>query len=176
MIYLLAYILIGLIMVMINCPVRKIIDDEIGEMKMQNTLEPNSISFKKMTAFRLIISLVFCLIYPLVLIYHLKEKMLRKKDVQKSFAPFHESEIAWLRNKITIQDAEAKNMVKIGDQFIPFGNINFQWKSILDRLQEGDELYEFESPSESWKNLAGRKGIALVRDGEIVIDLVTEMS
>jgi hypothetical protein len=102
--------------------------------------------------------------------------MHKKKTIQESFTSFHESEILWLKNRISVQEAEAKNMVKIGDQFIAFGNINFQWKEILDRLQEGDELYEFESPSESWKNLAGSKGIALVRAGEIILDITTEMS
>ena len=43
-------------------------------------------------------------------------------------------------------------------------------------LQEGDELWEFRSPRESWANMAGRAGIALVRNGEVVASIVTRMN
>lgn len=50
------------------------------------------------------------------------------------------------------------------------------WKTLLDIYQDGDELWEFTSPAEYWENLAGRGGVALVRDGKIVETVVTIMS
>jgi len=35
-------------------------------------------------------------------------------------------------------------------------------------IQEGDVVWRFSSPPDSWKYLAGRAGFALVRDGKIV--------
>ena len=43
-------------------------------------------------------------------------------------------------------------------------------------IKPGDELWTFMSPPDSWKNLAGRAGIALVRDGKPVSILVTFMN
>lgn len=39
---------------------------------------------------------------------------------------------------------------------------------VLARLREGDELWWYETPQETWDALCGRAGFALVRDGEIV--------
>ena len=35
-------------------------------------------------------------------------------------------------------------------------------------IQDGDVVWRFSSPRESWMYLAGRAGLALVRDGQIV--------
>lgn len=43
-------------------------------------------------------------------------------------------------------------------------------------MRKGDDLYEFRTPEESWDNLAGREGIALVRKGKIVAEIITIMS
>jgi len=43
-------------------------------------------------------------------------------------------------------------------------------------MQEGDELWEFCSSWESWQKLAGRAGIALVRNGEVVASVDTMMN
>ncbi len=44
------------------------------------------------------------------------------------------------------------------------------------QMQKKDELYEFRSPEESWNSFTGREGIALVRDGKIIADVITLMS
>jgi hypothetical protein len=40
------------------------------------------------------------------------------------------------------------------------------------RLKPGDELWGFDSPPESWANLHGSRGMAIVRNGEVVDTLV----
>lgn len=67
-------------------------------------------------------------------------------------------------------------MVNIDDRNIPFGSVHNQWKALLSNIRDGDELYEFCSSDESWEFLAGREGIALVRNGEIITDIVTKMN
>lgn len=44
------------------------------------------------------------------------------------------------------------------------------------RMQEGDEVWEFNSPAHFWEHLAGRAGIALVRDGEVVDSIIASMN
>ncbi len=44
------------------------------------------------------------------------------------------------------------------------------------RIQEGDEVWEFNSPAHFWEHLAGRAGIALVRDGEVMDSNITAMN
>jgi len=87
--------------------------------------------------------------------------------------------IDWCRNKITVEVAETKNLIKderLGDLPVPFGFVNYQWVALKEKLQEGDELWEFRSPSKDWDSLAGREGICIVRDGKVVAYIVTSMS
>jgi len=58
----------------------------------------------------------------------------------------------------------------------PFAFLNAEWEALKARMQPGDELWTFASSPESWRDLAGRAGIALVRDGQIVERLVTMMN
>lgn len=51
----------------------------------------------------------------------------------------------------------------------------WQWE-FRGRMQEGDELWEFDSPAHFWEHLAGRAGIALVRNGEVVASRVTRLN
>ncbi len=50
------------------------------------------------------------------------------------------------------------------------------WEEFKNRLQPGDELWRFESPSETWESFPrmGHAGIAVIRKEEIV-DFITTM-
>lgn len=85
----------------------------------------------------------------------------------------------WLTAQITVEEAEAKHMKTIGriPRTVPFGFLNDSWKNrILGQMIQGDELWEFSNSSNHWENLAGRRGIALVRDGEIIASITTLMN
>ncbi len=85
----------------------------------------------------------------------------------------------WLQKRVTVAEAEAANMVesdRLGPDPVPFGFQNNEWRALLAQMQEGDELWEFCSSWESWQNLAGRAGIALVRNGEVVASVDTMMN
>jgi hypothetical protein len=46
--------------------------------------------------------------------------------------------------------------------------IRMAWQKLRDEAQEGDELWAFENPSNTWKKLGHHTGYALVRKGRIV--------
>jgi hypothetical protein len=90
---------------------------------------------------------------------------------------------SWLTEKATLQEIEAENTPdaatrardpRLPDKPFAFGND--RWEALKSKMQEGDELWYFCSPPESWQHLAGRAGIAIVRAGQIVDSFVTQMN
>lgn len=97
----------------------------------------------------------------------------------------------WLIKKVDIKAAEAENTSgnpnKIsksdGEELpydpildLPFGYINEEWQKIISKLLVSDELWTFRNSDAEWRALCGRAGIAVVRDGDVVDLLLTEMS
>lgn len=56
------------------------------------------------------------------------------------------------------------------------GGLLREWDALLANMQDHDELWEFESPIEYWDSLCGASGIALVRDGAIVAEVIIDMN
>lgn len=46
--------------------------------------------------------------------------------------------------------------------------IRMAWQKLKREAEEGDELWAFENPSNTWKKLGHHTGYALVRGGRIV--------
>jgi hypothetical protein len=46
--------------------------------------------------------------------------------------------------------------------------IRMSWQKLKDEASEGDELWAFENPSNTWKKLGRHNGYALVRRGKIL--------
>ena len=46
--------------------------------------------------------------------------------------------------------------------------IRMEWDKLRREAKEGDELWAFENPSNTWKKLGKHSGYALVRKGKIV--------
>jgi hypothetical protein len=59
---------------------------------------------------------------------------------------------------------------------VPFGFAHAKWIEFKRGIQPGDKIYDFASSPESWRNLAGRAGYVLVRDGKPVDTFVTLMN
>ena len=51
--------------------------------------------------------------------------------------------------------------------------LNDRWRAFRAQMQEGDELWTFCTPPETWEHMAGLGGIALVRHGKMVGHIVT---
>ena len=58
----------------------------------------------------------------------------------------------------------------------PFGGLNPEWESLKAGLRPGDEIWTFGSTPESCERFAGRQGVALIRDGAVVAEIVTLMT
>jgi len=110
------------------------------------------------------------------------EEMGRQKS-QPSFPP-HE----WLRQRISVpmlERGKAPAIVRSGiritinqrsfdlDTAIPQKR---EWERIKLRMLPGDELWTFSSPPDTWQALAGRMGVALVRDGHVIAHAITAMN
>jgi len=56
---------------------------------------------------------------------------------------------------------------------------NYKTKDIdpfLEQFQDGDKIIYYVSPEDDWMHLCGREGYSIVRDGEIIADLLTSMN
>ena len=51
-----------------------------------------------------------------------------------------------------------------------------KWQALIAKMIAGDELWFFESPSETWGRFAGAAGYALVRSGHIVDSITSRRS
>ena len=59
----------------------------------------------------------------------------------------------------------------------------YAWQSLREKYAvlrelviDGDELWWFCSTGDSWKNLAGRAGLAVVRDGKPIYSIITMLN
>ena len=80
---------------------------------------------------------------------------------------------------LTVEEVEAAHLccvATLGPDPVAFGYQNDRWLALLTQMQPGDELRAFRSSAASWKHLAGRAGIALVRSGKQVASIVTIMN
>jgi hypothetical protein len=89
----------------------------------------------------------------------------------------------WLQNTTTVAEAEAVNpgitddrAEKYPEAAKPFGFKHGEWEALKAQMRPGDQLWTFASPAESWEHLAGRAGIALVRDGKTIALLLGAMN
>ena len=90
---------------------------------------------------------------------------------------------SWLQEKVSVAEAEAAHpginddrVARFPDAAKPFGFRHAQWEELKGAMMPGDELWAFTSPPDSWTDLAGRAGVALVRNGIPIKILVTAMN
>jgi hypothetical protein len=90
---------------------------------------------------------------------------------------------AWLIEKVTVAEAEAAHpgikddrVARFPDAAKPFGFRHREWEEFKVQMLPADELWTFSSPPDSWGDLAGRAGVALVRNGVPIGTIVTVMN
>lgn len=172
MLYIFSYLSLGMFLVILKSPIRRLVDWEVADLEMNCLIRDRHVPTIKLLALRLVLSVIVVALYPVILFKKLSysyhqyklEEILRDQRV--------ESDLSWLGDETTVEAAEAANMARVDGRLVPFGNNNSQWMIILQLLQQGDRLYEFRSPDETWAEFNGKEGIALVRNGAIVADLV----
>lgn len=171
MLYFLSYLSVGMFLLVLKSPIRKLVDWEVADLKMHCLIKDEDFHNAKLFLFRLILSLIIVALYPIILFRKSVDLYNTIRD-RGSYCEPIESELAWLCDEVTVENAEAANVVKIDGRNVPFGYSNSQWLYMLGIMEAGDRLFEFRSLPESWQCFAGIEGIALVRNGEIVADLV----
>jgi hypothetical protein len=67
----------------------------------------------------------------------------------------------WLVRRTNVQEAETANL----SEGVPFGHQSCHWEELRSEMLGGDEIWEFCSPPSTWKDLCGRKGYVVVRNG-----------
>jgi hypothetical protein len=97
----------------------------------------------------------------------------------------------WLGKRVRLDLVEARDIVRfkemneknriLGRNVTPVperpgGFKHEAWLKFRAQYQAGDELRIFCSPKDTWNELAGRAGYAIVRDGEVVDIFVSVMS
>jgi hypothetical protein len=50
--------------------------------------------------------------------------------------------------------------------------IQMAWQKMKRNVMEGDEMWAFENPANTWKRMGKKTGYAIVREGEIVESVV----
>ena len=85
----------------------------------------------------------------------------------------------WLRRPLTVVEAEAAHSVRgpeFGPEPVPFGRQNDLWRMLVAKMRDGDELWEYRSPPETWTHMCGREGVVLLRRGRVIGGVTTAMN
>ncbi len=87
---------------------------------------------------------------------------------------------SWLINKLSVEELQQKHLTKIKfeekDLSLPFGYLYGEWLQLKSMLEPGDEIWEFQSPSEYWESLCGSAGVVLLRKGLVIFSIETEFN
>lgn len=93
-----------------------------------------------------------------------------RERARQSLSPGESVPRDWLDRQLTIDEAEAmyttppeQRSPRSPEDALPFGRINWQWEGLKSVMQPGDELWTYASPPETWRALAGRAGLVVVR-------------
>lgn len=125
--------------------------------------DDETIPIWKLTVISILIALEFIVTWP-----YWAVKNFPKKQPKYQWVYEPDAYLSDLKEKLGYID-DSGNFQKINSEaYFPtlFNN----------RVAPGDEIWSFSTNSQSWENLAGRSGIAVVRDGTIVFDWVTIMN
>lgn len=82
----------------------------------------------------------------------------------------------WQREmeKLELYDEDKRKLLEISQQLKRWATE--KWKPFVADLSDGDEVWRFSSPPETWNQFCGCAGYAVVRDGEIIRTLTTMVS
>lgn len=89
----------------------------------------------------------------------LKQEILEEERISRLFPK------EWLQKQLTVQ--EAQSLLSLHSQ---------PWDKLFAKMEDGDELWTFYNGRAAWHALAGRMGIVLLRNGELIDEIVTAMN
>jgi hypothetical protein len=163
------YIFIGFTIVK-RADVLSDIKREIFVTKLRFAIEGESVSVRRILAFKAIVLLSSIILWPIFIPSWFGGK---KREVETyEDIKFRSASLSNLKEKVSIEQAEREHLLN----GIPFGYINRQWEELKAKMIEGDELWYFETSELSWKHLAGRAGYCILRGGKIIDGIITRMN
>lgn len=66
-----------------------------------------------------------------------------------------------LQRPVSVQEVESRKFGRPSPT-------NPDWRQFLEQMSETDELWQYSSSEDRWKNMMGETGVAIVRNGEVV--------
>ena len=70
----------------------------------------------------------------------------------------------WLTQRVeNAPIAEHRNLSEMGAM-----RVRLAWQKLKSEAKDGDEVWAFENPSNTWKKLGRHSGYAIVRKGKII--------
>lgn len=85
------------------------------------------------------------------------------------FSSFEEMTIEEIEKKESLSGDDIHNF-EISPWFIK------RWEEFKSRIQDGDKIYYFRTSSITWKNLCGREGYAIYRNGKEIDSIIFNMN
>lgn len=85
------------------------------------------------------------------------------------FSHFEEMTIKEIEKKESLSDDDLHDS-KISPWFIK------SWEEFKSSIQDGDKIYYFSTSSITWKNLCGREGYAIYRNGKAINSIIFKMN
>jgi hypothetical protein len=84
----------------------------------------------------------------------------------------------WLQRQASIAEIEAFRKESAPGEPSDWWIIQWEekWQQFFSIMIEGDEIWEYRSPPETWQYMAGQAGYAVVRAGEVIHVLMTRMN
>jgi hypothetical protein len=70
-----------------------------------------------------------------------------------------------LRKRVAVQDAESEA-----------ARLGTSWQEFKHVISGSDEIWNFRSSEDTWKRLAGRSGYVVLRKGQFIAGIVTELN
>jgi hypothetical protein len=59
---------------------------------------------------------------------------------------------------------------------VPFGALNKSWLALKAQIRPGDQLLKFSNGPAEFRRMAGRAGVALVREGVVIAEILTRFN
>jgi hypothetical protein len=91
-----------------------------------------------------------------------------RDDASDFYKKLKEDLIADILFKLSVEEFEEDN--------IPFGVLNALWKRLNIEIQEGAEVYYYYSSEWTWKAHCGREGYIIVREDQLVDNILISLS
>jgi hypothetical protein len=81
-------------------------------------------------------------------------------------------DLEWLTQRVeNAPTSQHRNLPEM-----PALRIRMAWQKLKNEAREGDELWAFENPANTWKKLGHHTGYAIVRNGKVVKSVVVTSS